>query len=99
MDEWYEHGREVSEDHPLSFAKADMDLCFRRIRKELAMPKANIHFPKADPADYIASWSRVRCAIMQGGQGEVKHWAFNDPPRREGPVQGRAARRRPSTAS
>jgi glucosamine-6-phosphate deaminase len=21
---------------------------------------------------------------MQGGQGEVKHWAFNDPPRREG---------------
>jgi glucosamine-6-phosphate deaminase len=23
--------------------------------------------------------------VMQGGQGEVKHWAFNDPPRREGP--------------
>jgi len=22
--------------------------------------------------------------VMQGGQGEVKHWAFNDPPRREG---------------
>ena len=22
---------------------------------------------------------------MQGGQGEVKHWAFNDPPRRTGP--------------
>ena len=22
---------------------------------------------------------------MQGGQGEVKHWAFNDPPRREDP--------------
>jgi glucosamine-6-phosphate deaminase len=21
---------------------------------------------------------------MQGGQGDVKHWAFNDPPRREG---------------
>ena len=21
---------------------------------------------------------------MQGGQGEVKHWAFNDPPRRSG---------------
>ena len=21
---------------------------------------------------------------MQGGQGEVKHWAFNDPPRRQG---------------
>ena len=23
---------------------------------------------------------------MQGGQGEVKHWAFNDPPRRAGDV-------------
>ena len=21
---------------------------------------------------------------MQGGQGDVKHWAFNDPPRRTG---------------
>ena len=85
MDEWYENGREVSEEHPLSFAKADMDLCFRRIRKELAMPKANIHFPKADPTAYIKSWDGVRCAIMQGGQGEIKHWAFNDPPKREGP--------------
>jgi glucosamine-6-phosphate deaminase len=84
MDEWYENGKEVSEEHPLSFAKADMDLCFRRIRRELAMPRANIHFPKADPAEYVKSWEGVRCAIMQGGQGEVKHWAFNDPPRREG---------------
>jgi glucosamine-6-phosphate deaminase len=24
---------------------------------------------------------------MQGGQGEVKHWAFNDPPRRVGKYQ------------
>jgi glucosamine-6-phosphate deaminase len=24
---------------------------------------------------------------MQGGQGEVKHWAFNDPPRRGGKYQ------------
>ncbi|MEP0841940.1 MAG: glucosamine-6-phosphate isomerase [Phycisphaerae bacterium] len=85
MDEWYENGREVSEKHPLSFAKADMDLCFRRIRKDLAMPAANIHFPKADVSAYIKSWDTARCAIMQGGQGEVKHWAFNDPPRREPP--------------
>lgn len=30
------------------------------------------------------SWDAgVRCAVMQGGQGDVKHWAFNDPlPRR-----------------
>jgi glucosamine-6-phosphate deaminase len=24
---------------------------------------------------------------MQGGQGEVKHWAFNDPPKRDGQWQ------------
>ncbi len=84
MDEWYMDGREVSEDHPLSFAKTDRELCFDRIRPELAMPNANMHFPKADPTDYIKSYDGVRCAVMQGGQGEVKHWAFNDPVRREG---------------
>ena len=84
MDEWVVDGREVSLDHPLGFAKADMDLCFGRIRPELMMPKENLHFPKADPAEYIESWESARCIVMQGGQGEVKHWAFNDPPKREG---------------
>jgi glucosamine-6-phosphate deaminase len=28
--------------------------------------------------------SRKPGAIMQGGQGELKHWAFNDPLKREG---------------
>ena len=84
MDEWAVDGKEVPEDFPLSFAKADMDLCFSRIRKELVMPRANIHFPKADATDYMKSWDGVRCVVMQGGQGEVKHWAFNDPVKREG---------------
>ncbi len=84
MDEWVIDGKEVPEDHPLSFAKADRELCFNRIRPELAMPDANLHFPKADPADYVKSWEGVRCAVMQGGQGDIKHWAFNDPPKREG---------------
>ncbi|MCC6445343.1 MAG: glucosamine-6-phosphate isomerase [Armatimonadetes bacterium] len=84
MDEWYMDGKEVGEDHPLSFARADREMCFDRIRSELAMPVENQHFPKADPFDYEASWNGVRCAVMQGGQGEVKHWAFNDPLRREG---------------
>lgn len=84
MDEWCVDGREVSEDHPLSFARCDREMCFDRIRPELAMPDTNIHFPKADVSAYEASWSGVRCAVMQGGQGEVKHWAFNDPVRREG---------------
>lgn len=84
MDEWVVGGKEVSQDFPLSFAKADMELCFNRIRPDLRMPEANINFPAADPAEYVRSWDGVRCVVMQGGQGEVKHWAFNDPPRREG---------------
>jgi glucosamine-6-phosphate deaminase len=84
MDEWVVDGKEAGLDHALSFAKADMELCFNRIRPGLQMPLENIHFPKADTSEYIASWEGVRCIVMQGGQGEVKHWAFNDPLRREG---------------
>jgi glucosamine-6-phosphate deaminase len=84
MDEWVLSGREVPANHPLSFAKADMDMCFNRIRRELAMPKENIHFPKANPAEYVKSWAAARCAVMQGGQGDIKHWAFNDPLPRKG---------------
>ncbi len=84
MDEWVVDGREAPEDFPLSFARADLELCFNRIRPELRMPRENIHFPKADPRDYIESYRNARCVVMQGGQGEVKHWAFNDPPKREG---------------
>jgi glucosamine-6-phosphate deaminase len=86
MDEWVVGDREVPVTHPLSFERADRELCFDRIRPELRMPEANLHFPKADAADYRSSWDAgVRCAVMQGGQGDVKHWAFNDPPRRETP--------------
>jgi len=84
MDEWVLDGVEVPPDHPLSFEKADREMCFDRIRRELAMPEANLHFPKADVTQYVESWQGVRCAVMQGGQGDVKHWAFNDPPRRDG---------------
>ena len=83
MDEWYADGAEVSVKHPLSFERADRELCFGRMRKELRMPDAQLHFPKADTRAYSQSWHGVRCAVMQGGQGDVKHWAFNDPlPRR-----------------
>ena len=84
MDEWAVDGKEVPEDFPLSFAKADKDLCFNRIRKDLRMPDNQLHFPSAQPAAYTKSYDQVRCIVMQGGQGEVKHWAFNDPPRRDG---------------
>jgi glucosamine-6-phosphate deaminase len=86
MDEWVDDktGKPVGTDHPLSFAKADMELCFNRIDNKLAMPRANIHFPTGDLDAYSRSYDQVRCVVMQGGQGEVKHWAFNDPPQRKG---------------
>jgi len=84
MDEWVVDGKEASIDFPLGFARADMELCFDRIRPELAIPKENLHFPAVDTSEYIESWNQASCICMQGGQGEVKHWAFNDPPKRSG---------------
>ncbi len=86
MDEWYEQGREVSLDHPRSFERANRELCFDRMRSDLRMPEKNLHFPRASNlAEYSASFDRIRCVTMQGGQGDAKHWAFNDPPKREEP--------------
>jgi len=85
MDEWVIDGKVVAVDHPLSFATTDMEMCFDRIDPAYVMPLSNIHFPNVDPTGYVTTWDGVRCAIMQGGQGEVKHWAFNDPPKREAP--------------
>jgi glucosamine-6-phosphate deaminase len=84
MDEWIgEDGKEVPLVHPLSFERADRELCFNRIKA--GFPEENLHFPAAETQPYIDSWnSGIRCAVMQGGQGDIKHWAFNDPPRREG---------------
>lgn len=84
MDEWVVDGKEVGMDFELGFAKTDWDLCFGRIKPALAMPKENLHFPAVDPKEYVASWDAAKCLVMQGGQGEVKHWAFNDPFKREG---------------
>ena len=84
MDEWVIDGKEASIDFPLSFAKADMDLCFNHIKPELRMPMENLHFPSVDTTAYSDSYDEFRCVLMQGGQGETKHWAFNDPLKREG---------------
>jgi glucosamine-6-phosphate deaminase len=84
MDEWVEDGVTVPMTHPLSFAKCDKEMCFDRIRPELRMPEANLHFPIGDLAAYTQSYDQAKCLLMQGGQGEIKHWAFNDPPKREG---------------
>lgn len=91
MDEWFDPqtNREVPVSHPLSFERADRELCFSRIERNLRMPDAHLHFPKAETREYRASWDAgVRCLVMQGGQGDVKHWAFNDPLPRKGKHHG-----------
>lgn len=84
MDEWYLGKKETPVSHPLSFKRADLELCFDRIRKELRPRPENLHFPTANVKAYSDTYNHARCLIMQGGQGEVKHWAFNDPPQRKG---------------
>ncbi|MHB0946804.1 MAG: sugar phosphate isomerase family [Sedimentisphaerales bacterium] len=84
MDEWFIDGKEAPANHPLSFEKADREMCFNKINPKLRMPDKNLHFPKADTAKYVKSYDGIRCAVMQGGQGDIKHWAFNDPVKREG---------------
>jgi glucosamine-6-phosphate deaminase len=88
MDEWVDdRGVPVPIDHPLSFAKADLELCFDRIDPRWRMPDDHLHFPTGDLDRYSGSFDEIECLVMQGGQGEVKHWAFNDPPKREAPYQ------------
>ena len=84
MDEWVIGGKTVDESHPLSFARCDKEMCFNRIDRKLRMPEAQMHFPAGNLAAYSKSYDQVRCVVMQGGQGEIKHWAFNDPLKREG---------------
>jgi glucosamine-6-phosphate deaminase len=85
MDEWVgTDGKPVPMNFPLSFAKTDMDFCFNQIRPELQMPASNLHFPLNDLLAYSDSYDSIRCILMQGGQGDTKHWAVNDPVRREG---------------
>ena len=84
MDEWIVDGKAVEEDFSLGFAKADNDLCFSRMKPEYRLREENIHFPSENVEAFKKTWDGVRCALIQGGQGETKHWAFNDPPRREG---------------
>jgi glucosamine-6-phosphate deaminase len=84
MDEWVIDGKTVDTKHPLSFARADKELCFDRIDKALRIPDKNLHFPSGDLDTYSRSYDDIRCVVMQGGQGEIKHWAFNDPLPRSG---------------
>jgi len=85
MDEWIIDGKVPPVTHPLSFERCDREMCLDRIDRSLVMPDANLHFPDENITRFQKTWDAgVRCAVMQGGQGDVKHWAFNDPFPREG---------------
>jgi glucosamine-6-phosphate deaminase len=84
MDEWVENDKAVPASHPLSFERADRELCFNRIHANLQPHSSHLHFPRDEFLEYKNAWEDVRCVVMQGGQGEIKHWAFNDPPMRTG---------------
>ena len=55
MDEWAnEADVSVWISDPMSFAKADMDLCLNRIHRRLRPPDSHLHFPTGDLADTAA---------------------------------------------
>lgn len=84
MDEWVLHGKAVEPKHPLSFVRCLDAMCFHRMDKKLRPSPAQIHFPSGDLKAFRDSFDAARCVVMQGGQGEIKHWAFNDPVERKG---------------
>lgn len=84
MDEWILDGQPVGQDHPLSFARCVQRMCFDRMDKKLRPAKEQISFPTGDLKAFSDSFDGIRCVVMQGGQGEIKHWAFNDPVERRG---------------
>ena len=70
MDEWIgDDGKAVSTDHPLSFERADRELCFDLFKHPI--PEENLHFPTEDVEAFASTWEGVRCKVMQGGQGDV----------------------------
>ena len=80
MDEWTVNGKAVPVEHPLSFRRTDLDQCFNRINSRLRMPDAHLHFINDENiTSYSESFNQINRLVMQGGQGDVKHWAFNDP--------------------
>lgn len=82
MDEFIgPNGRAIDVENPLSFKRANLELCFGRIRPELRMPDGHLFFPAEDTAAYNRVWedTNMECDSTQGGQGNTKHFAFNDP--------------------
>jgi len=82
MDEFVgPDGKAIDMNHPLSFKRADLELCFNRIEPALRMPDSHLFFPTEDIPAYTAPWedAGIEWDTTQGGQGNEKHFAFNDP--------------------
>ena len=78
--------------HPLSFERADRELCFSRIRRGLRMPDAHLHFPKADTAAYREVVGRRRALRGDAGRpGRREALGVQRSAAAQGPSQGRAA--------
>ncbi len=80
------------------FAKADMDLCFNRIDRNLRMPQANIHFP----TDLEAYSHELRPGALRphaGRPGRSEALGVQRPPEARGRLPRPSRRRRPSIAS
>ena len=83
-DDWY-IGESEDFDLPPSLSMIFRRLCYDLIREDLRMPEENLHFVNKDNInEFSKSFDELNCLIMQGGQGRVKHWAYNDPVKRVG---------------
>ena len=97
MDEWIGPRRKTGADQsPAVLCEGRHGTMFQPDRAGVAhacRPPALSH---RRSGAYSRSFDAVRCVVMQGGQGDAKHWAFNDPPRRDWRATKTRPRRRRS---
>lgn len=86
MDEFIVDGKAINSACELSFKRCDLEMCFDRIKPELRMPDDHLIFPTEDVDTYKMYWndSAFVWERTQGGQGNTKHFAFNDPLKADG---------------
>ena len=85
MNGWTSQGMPVPIDPSVEFRPCRPGTLFPSDSPRLADAGQSSPFShRGSEQAYSASFDEIRCVVMQGGQGEVKHWAFNDPPRRKG---------------
>ena len=97
MDEWFLDGNGGAGDASAVLrARRPRALFQPHRRRSSACRTRTCIFPRPTLRPTGESWDAgVRCAVMQGGQGDVKHWAFNDPLPRAG-ANTRTSRRSPA---